>query len=316
MGVVAQTGSSLHFSTKGLARAKRLPALQELFDQSIRMAIDAEPGREVEMQMHIAPGLRRARMLSALTARVERPVQRLADGEDSVCLMIKTGGHLSLAQAHREGVPGSGDAVLLVYRQPAILQFVDATYLSIRVPFSALSPLANVEAAAAMRVRGDSQALSLLRSYVSGMPDHIDDPQVSRLAAEHVYDLLALAIGANSDAKQQAIRGGVRAARLAAIQADVVADPTRSVQVLAAAYGITPRYVQMLFEERGTTFTEFGLEQRLASAWRMLASPRYAAWSVAEIALEAGFGDLSHFNRRFRRRYQITPTDVRLQNRK
>lgn len=43
----------------------------------------------------------------------------------------------------------------------------------------------------------------------------------------------------------------------------------------------------------------------------MLLSPRYASWSITAIALEAGFGDLSHFNRRFRRRYLMTPTDLR-----
>ena len=43
----------------------------------------------------------------------------------------------------------------------------------------------------------------------------------------------------------------------------------------------------------------------------MLISPRYATWSIAVIALEAGFGDLSHFNRRFKRRYLMTPSDMR-----
>jgi AraC-like DNA-binding protein len=311
MNAQAEAGSSLHFSTRDLAGGKRLAALRELFDRSIQMEIDAEPGCAVEMQMHIAPGLRRARMLSALTARVVRPAQRLADGEDTVCLMIKTGGHLSLTQGRREGVPDAGDAVLLIYREPAVLQFVEAAYQSVRVPFSALAPLADVEAAAARRVRRDSEALALLRSYVAGLPDRIADGQLARLAAAHVYDLLALAIGATGDAREQAIRGGVRAARLAAVRADLVAEPTRTLDALAARHGITPRYVQMLFEREGTTFTEFGLEQRLAAAWRMLVSPRYAAWSIAAIAMEAGFGDLSHFNRRFRRRYQITPTDAR-----
>jgi len=43
----------------------------------------------------------------------------------------------------------------------------------------------------------------------------------------------------------------------------------------------------------------------------LLTSPRYAAWSITAIALEAGFGDVSHFNRRFKRRYLMTPSDMR-----
>ena len=71
------------------------------------------------------------------------------------------------------------------------------------------------------------------------------------------------------------------------------------------------RYIQMLFEEAGTTFSEFALEQRLDAARSMLTSPRYSTWSITAIALEAGFGDVSHFNRRFNRRYLMTPSDLR-----
>jgi AraC-like DNA-binding protein len=69
----------------------------------------------------------------------------------------------------------------------------------------------------------------------------------------------------------------------------------------------------MLFEDIGTTFSEFVIDRRLDAARGMLTSPRHAAWSITAIALEAGFGDLSHFNRRFKRRYLMTPTDLRRQ---
>jgi AraC-like DNA-binding protein len=43
----------------------------------------------------------------------------------------------------------------------------------------------------------------------------------------------------------------------------------------------------------------------------MLTDPRLAARSITSIAFDAGFGDLSYFNRCFRRRYGATPSDVR-----
>jgi AraC-like DNA-binding protein len=307
--------ASLRFSTRELPDSKRLDALRELFDRSICMEIDAEPGSCVDMEMHMAPGLRRAWMLSSLTARVTRSPARLADGEDTTCLMIKTGGRMALRQGRNEGVPRTGDAVLLVYRQAAKLQFDQSTYLSVRVPFSALSPMANVEAAAGRCVPRETQALSLLRTYVASLPGCIDDPQLARLAATHVHDLLAVAIGATRDGHELASQRGVRAARLKAIEAAVVQDPSLHIDQIAADQGISPRYIQMLFEEQGTTFSDFVLERRLGSAWHMLVSPRYADWSVLAIALEAGFKDLSHFNRRFKRRYLVTPSDVRGQAR-
>jgi AraC-like DNA-binding protein len=255
-------------------------------------------------------------MLSSLTARMTRPAPMLADGEDTVCLMMKTGGHMALKQGRQEGIPGIGDAVLLVYREPALLEFVQTTYLSVRVPFAALSMLgSNVGAAAARRIPGDTEALALLRSYVATMPERIDDPGLARLAATHVYDLIALAIGATGEGRELAQRRGVRAARLEAIKADLARDATLDIGQLAARHGISPRYIQMLFEDAGTTFSEFVLERRLSTAREMLNSPRYRSWSIAAIALEAGFNDLSHFNRRFKRRFSTTPTEARRQAR-
>jgi AraC-like DNA-binding protein len=69
--------------------------------------------------------------------------------------------------------------------------------------------------------------------------------------------------------------------------------------------------VQRLFESEGTTFSEYVLDQRLACVHRMLPDPRYAGWTVSAIALEAGFGDVSYFNRRFRRRFGASPTQCR-----
>jgi AraC-like DNA-binding protein len=44
---------------------------------------------------------------------------------------------------------------------------------------------------------------------------------------------------------------------------------------------VTPRYVQILFEELGTTFSEFATARKLDVARSMLRSPRYAGWSIS-----------------------------------
>jgi AraC-like DNA-binding protein len=52
------------------------------------------------------------------------------------------------------------------------------------------------------------------------------------------------------------------------------------------------------------------LEQRLARAHRLLSDPRFADRTVGALAREAGFGDLSYFNRTFRRRFGASPSDM------
>jgi AraC-like DNA-binding protein len=311
--VTPETGtfSSLHIATASLPPARRLPALRDLFDRSIGMEIAAEKDQSVDLQISAVAGLRRALMLRPFTARAARPAPRLCDGDDTVCLMINNGGQMALRQGRQEAVPDVGDGMLLVYRQPSQLSFQQATYLSVRVPLEALAMLVDVEAAAGRRIPGETAALVLLRQYVASLPQRLADPALCGLVATHVYDLMALAIGATGEGRAIARGRGVRAARLEAIKADLARDATLPIEEIARRQGVTPRYVQILFEEQGITFGEFVTGRKLDIARSMLRSPRYAAWSIAGIAFESGFRDLSHFNRRFRRRYGVTPSEFR-----
>ena len=67
----------------------------------------------------------------------------------------------------------------------------------------------------------------------------------------------------------------------------------------------------MLFAGQQTTFSDFVLDRRLALARRRLRDPARAGLTISAIAYECGFGDLSYFNRSFRRAYGATPSDVR-----
>jgi AraC-like DNA-binding protein len=125
---------------------------------------------------------------------------------------------------------------------------------------------------------------------------------------------VALALGSVRDAAQEAANLGLRAARLHEIKAYITRNlsrPTLSVPEVAEQHGVTPRYVQMLFAAEGVTFSEFVLSQRLVHAQRMLSEPVSAGRSISAIAFEAGFADLSYFNRAFRRRFGTTPSDIR-----
>jgi AraC-like DNA-binding protein len=43
----------------------------------------------------------------------------------------------------------------------------------------------------------------------------------------------------------------------------------------------------------------------------MLTDPRFADRSIASVAFDARFGDVSYFNRSFRRRFGVTPSEIR-----
>jgi AraC-like DNA-binding protein len=67
----------------------------------------------------------------------------------------------------------------------------------------------------------------------------------------------------------------------------------------------------MLFERSDTTFSDFVLEQRLLLAQRLLRNPLHTGRKISEIALMAGFQNVSYFHRAFRRRFGMTPADTR-----
>jgi AraC-like DNA-binding protein len=50
---------------------------------------------------------------------------------------------------------------------------------------------------------------------------------------------------------------------------------------------------------------------RLERVYRMLRDPRYGHRTIGALAFDAGFADLSTFNRAFRHRHGATPSDIR-----
>ena len=216
---------------------------------------------------------------------------------------------------------GAGDAILFSCAETrnTILPWAFDT-ISLSAPRKALaSLLRDPDSCLARLVPGNSSSLKLLMGYLELLRDETatPTPELRDLTVAHVYDLLAIVLGATRDAGETARRRGVRAARLRAIKESIranLANGDFSVSDLATSHRVTPRYVQMLFEDEGTTFTEFVCDERLAQAHRMLASPRFGERKVADIAYACGFGDISHFNHKFRVRYGASPSDVRSQN--
>jgi AraC-like DNA-binding protein len=237
---------------------------------------------------------------------------------DSDVLNVTLAGARNHRQRGGEVDIAAGEAVLLTCADTGhgVLS-PGSRYLSFRIPRCALAPMvADPDAGLYQTIPRDTAALRLLVSYASSAQDAhaLATPELRQLVTTHIYDLAALVIGATRDAGAVAGFRGVRAARLQAIKGDIAANLTDrrlSIDFAATRHGVTPRYVSMLFEADGTTFSEFVLALRLNRAHRMLVNRRLSDRTVSSVALDAGFGDISYFNRSFRRRYGTTPSDVR-----
>ncbi|WP_445491699.1 helix-turn-helix transcriptional regulator [Rhodopseudomonas sp. RCAM05734] len=102
-----------------------------------------------------------------------------------------------------------------------------------------------------------------------------------------------------------------------AVKGEVLAQLGRdnlSAETIALSLRISANYVRKLFQIEGLSFSEYVLGLRLERALAMLHDPRLAGRTISSIAMAAGFSDISYFNRSFRRRFGMTPSEARNQD--
>jgi AraC-like DNA-binding protein len=304
---------------------ERAGLYREFFGRSV-MRLDVEPLRDVPLEIDVTvqrlPGLQ---LFSGILhgSCNRRTGEMLADGNDDVGLTINLGGPYLVTQGQRELVLGAGEATFISSADPcSFTHHPPGDVLAVRFPRKLFAPLVkSVDESRLCHIPSTNPALRLLTNYAKMAWDEqtIASPEMQQLVAAHVYDLVAVAIGASRDAAEVARGGGVRAARLHAIKQDIARhldEAELSLSTLAARHGCTPRFVQRLFESEGTTLTDYVLAQRLARAHRMLLDPRRSSDKISNVAYDCGFGDISYFNRAFRRSYGVAPSDIRAQARR
>jgi AraC-like DNA-binding protein len=312
--------ATVRFSTDDLPEQDRVTMWREHFGHTV-LRIDIEPAEGA--RFHASMASRRLPGLDLLwgnmsPARVRRTRELVADGNDDLALVVNCAGPLCMAAGDREVVLRERDAVLI--RSDDVVGYDrggPGRTLALRIPRSVLSPLVvDLDDVVMRHITRQTEALRLLTSYAGTLPDAngLAARGIMHLAVAHMHDLVALTLGATRDAAHAADVGAVGAARLKMAKTRIIANSTRrdlSVAEVAAYVGVTPRHLQRLFETDGGTFSSFLLGQRLARAYAMLCDPQFDRRPVSAIGFESGFGDLSYFNRAFRRLYGGTPRDVR-----
>lgn len=314
----------LRLPLEGAPEYKRPILLREFFER-LGIGYDAKPLHEDPIEINLTlQGLPGMQLLSGKLQGARYRRTRLgSDPTDDVGLLVNPRGEHHLSQLGREIVLKDGEATLVSLTDP-----LDATnrppgdLIVLRFPRPQLAPrLAGPEDCFLRRIPGCTPALGLLTQYlkIAWQEQTLADRDLQPIVVSHLYDLIAVAIGATRDATEMARAGGLRAARFKAIKQDIARNldrPDLSVMTLANRHGCTPRFVQRLFEVEGTTFTEYVLTLRLARAHGMLTDLRHGGAKISVVAYDSGFGDVSYFNRVFRRHYGAPPSHIRAQSRR
>jgi AraC-like DNA-binding protein len=302
----------------GLDDRQRFLRFAELFEHFSNTG-ELDPASDVPFQaamnsIHIGSTMLGRCDGSFTTVRRERR-QVIETNDDRYCLARNTG-HREALVVHRgrEFALRPGAMVLLKLDEP----FFSADgsnhkrFTNVHLPLTTLrSMVPDVDDLVGCEL-APGGALSLAMDYSNLLLDHPDAVAEAGMAiATHLLDLAALGLGARGDLAMSARRGGLRAVRLQAVLSILqrrFTEPDFSAQKLAAAAGLSERYVNELLYEAGASFTTRLNELRLRKAAALLLQ---AERRISDIAFDCGFNDLSYFNRCFRRRFGLTPTAAR-----
>jgi AraC-like DNA-binding protein len=295
---------ALTFSTRGIAVPQRRRVLHTLAEQGLLPIEPLSAAPSVELVKWRLPG---ASILWGQFDQVRQRAER-ADADDLFFGINLAGAALARQRGQEAPVrPGDAMALRLVEGPFSVVRPTPSRMIGIRVSRPVLPGRHD------QLVVGNSPALRLLTGYLTalGACPAPADPVLADAVVGHLIELIGLSLGRAPHDPAPAAGRAVRVARLAALKADIarhLGDPELSVAAVAARHGISPRYVHKLFEGDGRTYSQVVLEARLERARRDL---RSSTRTVSAIAGAAGFGDLSYFNRTFRRRYGMTPTEAR-----
>ncbi|WP_243395691.1 acetamidase/formamidase family protein [Sphingomonas oleivorans] len=107
---------------------------------------------------------------------------------------------------------------------------------------------------------------------------------------------------------------GMRAALLERIFQTIemrLSDPNLNYQQVASEHGISPRYLQKLFESIDDSFGHYVKVRRLERCRLDLRSPLHVQKSISDILFQWGFNDSASFSRAFREQYGVSPREYR-----
>lgn len=90
-----------------------------------------------------------------------------------------------------------------------------------------------------------------------------------------------------------------------------LSDPELSPGLIAIAHRISLRALHLLFEAEGQTALQYVIHQRLLRCQRELSNPSMSQRTITDIALSWGFQHPTHFSRRFKTEFGVTPHEFR-----
>lgn len=270
----------------------------------------------VEISTLPGVGLAKFSAAPASVHRSERNATRADSGD--VLIGLQRTGELSVSQDGHETLIRGRALILVDPLRPFEIDLrTYCTSIVARVPRAMLEArIGNFAGLTARAITPDSAIGSLAMGFMELLPDQAEslDGASGLKVADQLLDLVALAL--TSEKGRGAALSSPRAVALLRLKATVerlLIEPGLKPDQVAAEAGISVRYANSLLAEEHSSIERYIAERRLDRCRIALEDVTQSHRSISEIAFHWGFSDLSHFGRRFKARYGLTPTDYRRQ---
>ncbi|MCJ2083884.1 helix-turn-helix domain-containing protein [Methylobacterium sp. J-090] len=252
---------------------------------------------------------------SALQTEVTPTTLRQRENTETVFVLIQLAGLSGSSQDGRDAVQRPGDIIVLGGR-PNIHQssptdrslvlelprdhlenFLGPTKIYTAIPVGPASP-------------GAALTVSFFKELV-GMTDNLAPDTAGRLSKIGV-DLIVASIAERlAQDLPLSLYGTVVVQRAKAYVEENLGDSTLDPRQVAAAMRISLRRLQELFHSQGQHISDWIWERRLKAAGLRLSDSACNHLAIAVIAYDCGFSNPTHFSRRFKDRFGMTPREFR-----
>ncbi|GAA1950082.1 helix-turn-helix domain-containing protein [Catenulispora subtropica] len=255
----------------------------------------------------------------AVTVRSARDIA--ADGDRHMAARLQTGGEVSLLQDGRSVRVPAGSLVLydtgrpfkivMPERQRAHILAVPRALL--RQEESVLRSITPMVIAPETADDGEGTTAGLTALATAMLEELIvAEPPVREHLARAVADVVGSLVAEHVGSRRRAAEPReLLWRRVTGFVEQNLGDPELSPQRIADRHHISVRYLQVLFQQQGTTVNGWVRERRLEAASRDLVRSGAHRRSVAAIAARWGFTNPSHFSRAFREAFGASPMQWR-----
>jgi AraC-like DNA-binding protein len=160
------------------------------------------------------------------------------------------------------------------------------------------------------RLAANSPYVDLARRHIVEMAENpAMSESATSLLTENLCNLLALASA--TEIAPDRMQPELQMEAMLAFCRRELHDPELTPQRVADRLGISVRTLHLRFKQIGQSFTSWLRDERVRACSVALRDQNQRGLKISEIAYRWGFNDLSHFNKSFRARFNLTPTEWR-----